>query len=546
MNTVLRPQGKAMYVASASDKEWLLSVQRNLYAQSWKDPNYIFRKLWGFVTDPRNLRCSLQRVARNKGARTSGVDGVTVRMLLENGIDDFVFSLRQELRSRKFDPGPTRRVFIPKAGKPGEFRPLGIPTVKSRVVEAAVKNILEPIFEADFYPSSFGFRPGKSVHGALEQISKLLRSGKLKKSPADNPRLTYQCAIEGDIKGCFDNISHHGLMNRIRRRIGDNRLNRLVVTFLKAGVMSEGRFLRTETGTPQGGILSPLLANIALSVIDERYERYAWPRHTPKTLNDKKRITRRMSMNRRNDKNAGKPVFVPVRYADDFVILVFAPRGPKRMERAKEIAEQEKAELSKLLKETLNLELSKPKTLITEVTKPIRFLGYHFRVQRHPVWGWVSKITIPKDRSRRLRERIKIIFKRNTCNQPLERRLRKLNPVIRGWGYFYCHAWGAKSVFAQLDAHVWRTIYRWLRKKHPRTGYRKLAKRYGYRLPGKRSIRWCGGIIAPFNLVSIPVRRYRAYYWDTRPAYVSTSMENPVHSERCTPGLEEGASKTAE
>ncbi|MCP4679833.1 MAG: hypothetical protein GY854_30945 [Deltaproteobacteria bacterium] len=382
------------------------------------------------------------------------------------------------------------------------------------------------------------------MHGALEQIRKLLNSAKLTQSPPENPRLTYHCAIEGDIKGCFDNISHHGLMNRVRRRIGDNRLNRLIVTLLKAGVMSEGRFLRSQVGTPQGGILSPLLANIALSVIDERYERYTWPRHTPTTLSNRKQIAQRVSGNRRYDKVAGKTVFVPVRYADDFVILVFAPPGPRRMERARKIAEQEKVALSKLLKETLNLELSQPKTLITEVTKSIGFVGYNFRVQRHPVWGWVSTITIPKERSQRLRERIKIIFKRHTCNQPLERRLKELNPVIRGWGYFYCHAWGAKSVYSQLDNHVWQTIYRWLRKKHPRSSYKKLKKRYGYYKPGRQAVKWREGVTTPFSLTSIPVRRYKAG-WDTLPAFVSTSMESPVHSERCTPGLEEGAPETA-
>ena len=123
-----------MYVASESDKDWLLNVQTKLYAQSWESPDYVFRKLWGFVTDARNLRCSLQRVARNKGARTAGADGVTVRMILDRGVDQFINGLRRELRSREFTPSPTRRVFIPKSGKPGEFRPLGIPTVESRVL----------------------------------------------------------------------------------------------------------------------------------------------------------------------------------------------------------------------------------------------------------------------------------------------------------------------------------------------------------------------------------------------------------------------------
>jgi group II intron reverse transcriptase/maturase len=533
-----------MYVASGSDKEWLLSVQRKLYTRSWENPDYVFRKLWGFVTDSRNLRCSLARINRNKGRRTAGVDGVTVRMILAEGVEDFIDGLRGALRSGEYRPSPAKRRLIPKAGKPGEFRPLGIPTVKDRVVQAAVKNIMEPIFEADFYPSSFGFRPGKSVHGALEHLRLMMSGHALRVSPKEEPRLPYQGAVEGDIKGCFDNISHHGLMNRVRRRIGDGKLNRLVVAFLKAGVMSEKQFLRTKAGTPQGGILSPLLANIALSVIDERYERFAWPRFKPARRDDEASIKRRARQHRQCDKSQGKPVLVPIRYADDFIILVHAPKGENQMELAHELAEQEKAALAKLLKDELNLELSGTKTLVTPMTASIRFLGYHFKVQRHPVWGWVTKIVIPKTSSKRLREQIKIVFRRPICNQSLERRLKELNPIIRGWGYFYRYAWGGKNVFNELDHHIWHSIFRWLRKKHPHRGLKQLAKRYSRRKPGRRSIDWRDGSFSTFKLSSISVGRYRLA-GESRPDFVATSRETPVHSERCTPGSVEGAPKTA-
>jgi len=532
-----------MYVATQADKDWLLNEQRKLYARSFDNPEFIHRKLWGLVTDPRNLRCSLSRVARNKGSRTAGVDGITVRRILKDGEETFIQGLRVELRSRKYKPSPARRVNIPKPGKLGETRPLGIPTVKDRVVQGALKQIMEPIFEADFYPSSFGFRPGRSVHGALEQIRKLLYSPLLSKSPKDEPRLTYQWVIEGDIKGCFDNISHHGLMNRIRKRIGDNRLNRVIVKFIKAGVMSEGQFLRTEAGTPQGGILSPLLANIALNVIDERYERHVWPRSRPKPLHNEKAIRKRALGNRANDRTLGKPVLVPVRYADDFVIFVCAPKGPNQKERAEEIARQEKASLAAMLKESLNLEMSEAKTFITQVTEPIRFLGFHFRVQRHPVYGWTSKIVIPKDKSRSIRKSIKVIFNRKLNNLSLENRLKELNPVIRGWAYFYRHATGAKHVFSEIDDFVWHTIFRWLRKKHPKTSYGKLYIKYGARTLPRRSIKWQDNI-NPFELSSVRVSRYRSY-WDTQPNFVSTLMESPVRIERRTPGLEEGNPKTA-
>ncbi len=174
MSTASKPLGKAMYVAPRPDWDWLRSAQRALYARSEKDTAYVFRKLWGLVTDPRNLRMALARVASNRGRRTAGVDGITVARLA-NRTDAFIAEVRAELRSGAYRPSPVRRVLIPKIGAPGKFRPLGIPTVKDRVVQAALKNILEPVFEADFFPVSFGFRPGKSVHEALEHIRVLLR-----------------------------------------------------------------------------------------------------------------------------------------------------------------------------------------------------------------------------------------------------------------------------------------------------------------------------------------------------------------------------------
>jgi group II intron reverse transcriptase/maturase len=303
-----------MYVATQLDKSWLRSEQRKLYARSWDEPGYVWHKLWGLVTDRRNLRLALARVASNRGARTAGVDGQTVRKVLRQGVDVVVEQLRAELRSGSYRPSPVRRVLIPKPGQRGKFRALGIPTVRDRVVQAAMKNILEPIFEAGFWPVSYGFRPGKSVHGALEHL-RLLLTPRQTRSEGER-RLPYQWAIEGDIKGCFDNIDHHALMERMRRRVADAKVLRLVVAFLKAGVLSEKQFSRSQAGTPQGGILSPLLANIALSAIEERYERHVWPRHTPTPLPDAAATERRALRARCNDRGR-RPVLFPIRYADD-------------------------------------------------------------------------------------------------------------------------------------------------------------------------------------------------------------------------------------
>jgi group II intron reverse transcriptase/maturase len=531
-----------MYVAPTSDGAWLLTEQRKLYERSRTNPGYVFQKLWGLVTSPQNLRVALARVARNKGRRTSGVDGETVRsMLVRQGAGAFVSRLRTDLRSGAFVPSPARRVLIPKHGQPGKFRPLGIPTVTDRVVQAAMKNIMEPIFEADFYPVSFGFRPGKSAHGALEYLRMLLRP-KTDASTAEQ-RLPYLWAVEGDIKGCFDNIDHHALMERVRRRIGDGKVLRLVLAFLKAGVLAEEQFVRTDGGTPQGGILSPLLANIALCAIEERYERYVWPRHTPTPLTDPAAIRSRASHARRFDRSQGKRVFVPVRYADDFILLAATPAGPSSNERAETAAHEETTALGMDLKSNLGLELSTEKTLVTPVTAPLRFLGHHVRVRMHPSRKrLVSAAVIPRDRSHRLRERIKDMFRRSSLLSSLEARLGMLNPVLRGWCNFYRHAWGAKRVFARLDHYVWWTILRWLRKKHPHTPMNVLARRYGWTKPGRGGLRWKDGETRTFECERTRVQYFKLG-WLKPPAFATADGE-PGAERKPHAGFGEGRAET--
>jgi group II intron reverse transcriptase/maturase len=495
-----------MYVASQSDSDWLQSVQRRLYARSQENPDYIFCKLWGFVIDPRNLRVALARVSRNAGARTAGVDGITVRQVLRAGIDDFVETLCQELRSGSYWPRPVRRVQIPKANHPGKFRSLGVSTVKDRTVQAAVKNIIEPIFEAGFYPVSYGFRPGKSVHAALEHLRMLLRP----RVSGRERRLPYQVAIEGDIRSCFDEISHHGLMKRVRLRIGDPKVNRLVVAFLKAGVLAEDQFLRTSSGAPQGGILSPLLANIALSVIEERYSRHVWPNNMPTRLTDPKAIAKRAKRVRERVRKRGEVIFFPIRYADDFIILVSVPPGPDQETRAREVAHREKDALAKFLRDEMRLELSEEKTLITDVTSPARFLGHQVRVRPHPIHGrMVSATLVPRERSQELRERIKELFRRATIRASLVDRLQLLNPMLRGWGFFYRHAWGAKRVLASIDNYAWHTILRWLRKKHRGVPLRVIFARYGLQRPRLRGKNWGAEGVYLFRMASISVCQFK-------------------------------------
>ena len=240
-----------------ADEAWLLSVQHKLYQWSRTYPEDSYRDLWNWITDIRNLRCAWRKIALNKGRRTAGVDGMTVAGIrAATGTELFLEQLRSDLKDGKYQPNPSRRKLIPKPRQPGKFRPLGIPTVRDRVVQCAVKNILEPIFEASFWHVSYGFRPGRGCHGALEHIRQTMRP-RVKAEDGRRQRTPYQWIIEGDIKGCFDNIDHHQLMERVRARIGDGKVTRLIAQFLKAGVLSDGFLLPTDKGTPQGGVMTP-------------------------------------------------------------------------------------------------------------------------------------------------------------------------------------------------------------------------------------------------------------------------------------------------
>jgi len=204
-----------------ADEAWLLSVQRKLYQWSRTHPEDGYRDLWNWITDLRNLRCAWRKIALNKGRRTAGVDGMTVAGIRAGmGSELFLEQLQSDLKRGRYQPSPSRRKLIPKPRQPGKFRPLGIPTVRDRVVQCAVKNILEPIFEAGFWHVSYGFRPGRGCHGALEHIRISMRP-RAKAEDGRRWRTPYQWVIEGDIKGCFDNIDHHRLMKRVRTRITD-------------------------------------------------------------------------------------------------------------------------------------------------------------------------------------------------------------------------------------------------------------------------------------------------------------------------------------
>ena len=234
-------------------------IQTKLHRWATSDPHRRFDDLYNLVCDPSFLLVAWDRVRGNTGARTAGVDGQTVHQVeVGQGVEVFLDGLRVELKARSFRPLPVRERMIPKPGTTKRRR-LGIPTARDRVVQASLKLVLEPIFEADFRPCSYGFRPKRRTHDAVAEVHHFASR-------------SYEWIVEGDIKACFDEISHPALMDRVRNRIGDKRVLALVKAFLKAGILCEdGTESDTDTGTPQGGILSPVLANVALSVLDEHF-----------------------------------------------------------------------------------------------------------------------------------------------------------------------------------------------------------------------------------------------------------------------------------
>ena len=238
----------------------VLGIQAKLHRWARDDPHRRFDDLFNLVADPAFLLVAWDRVRGNKGARAAGVDGLTAESIaVRTGTGEFLGALRSSIRDRSFRPLPVRERMIPKSG--GKLRRLGIATITDRVVQASLKLVLEPVFEADFLPCSYGFRPGRRAHDAVAEVRHFTTAG-------------YQWVVEGDIKACFDEISHPALTDRVRARIGDKRVLDLVKAFLKAGILGEDSLLReTAAGTPQGSILSPLLSNVALSVLDEHIAR---------------------------------------------------------------------------------------------------------------------------------------------------------------------------------------------------------------------------------------------------------------------------------
>jgi RNA-directed DNA polymerase len=405
-------------------------MQTKLHQWAGEDTSRRFDDLFNLVYDPAFLVHAWERVSTNRGARTPGIDKATAAQIETwIGVETFLGHIRDSLKSGEFSPVEVRQVMIPKAS--GKLRKLGIPTIADRVVQASLKLVLEPIFEADFKPCSYGFRPNRRAHDAIAEIHYFGICG-------------YTWILECDIKACFDEISHTALMSRLRARIKDKRMAALVRAFLKSGVLTElGDREDTLTGTPQGGILSPLLANIALSELDDHFDQQ-WQGKMATKVQRAKRARH------------GQGNWKLIRYADDFVFMVFGERH-----HAEALREEVAAVLA-----PLGLRLSLEKTRVVHIDEGFDFLSFTIRRRRKRGTQEQHVYTTPSKKAvQAIKDKVKAKTHRSTRHRDLDEVILSLNRSLAGWAQYFRHG-VSKEVFSAVDSHAWGRLMRWIRAKY--------------------------------------------------------------------------------
>lgn len=418
-------------------------LQRRLAQKATENPKHRFGGLYDLLTWESVLDEAAKRLLANRGSRTPGLDRLDRRGLLEH-YDRHRSRVRQQLKDGTFQPNPVKRVYIPKRN--GKMRPLGIPTLYDRWVQMAIKLILDPIFESDFLEFSHGFRPRRSCHTAIAHALRLTNVRKRK----------VYWVIEGDIEGFFDHVHHKKLMSLLRLRIRDKQLLQLIWRFLRAGLMEAGLFTKTAEGTPQGGVLSPLLANIYLNRFDH------WFADRAMLGNGRARTRHR---------KAGHANFQMVRYADDFLVFSNGTR---------EETEAFKAEMKSWLADELKLTLSDEKTAITHYTDGVNFLGFTLKKTIARKTGKAAVVHYPSTESvLRAIRRVTDLTSRTDVFKSREDKIDAVNRFLRGWSEYFRYA-SASRALSYVGHHAHMRMWKWLvEKEGAQHGWRSVKAKYG-------------------------------------------------------------------
>ncbi len=430
-------------------------MQSKLAKWSSEDRERRFDRLLRVIADRSWLQEAARITLASRGARTPGIDGVD-KWRLECDLPEQLERLRSELLRGSYQPQPARRVYIPKAD--GKQRPLGIPTLRDRIVQRAMLMVMEPIWESDFHRLSYGFRPERSVHHAIRTVKFQLQDG------ADT---VGRWVIEGDLASYFDTVHHRLLMKCIRKRIRDPRFLSLLWRFLKAGHVDRDLFRAASEGVPQGGVISPLLSNIMLHEFDQwletrylskkaRKDRWAWNFG----IQQRRPITIR-------ENRQWKPAVAYCRYADDFIVIV---KGTKSH------ADTIREECRVFLEDRLNLTLNMGKTHITHLNDGFVFLGHRIIRKRGPRGTMRPVTTIPKEKPRGFAARLVVQLSGNYGANKIDL-VEGLNRQLAGWAHFYQFTDYTATMYSKLDRIVfWKLAY-WLARKQ-RCSIKALMRRW--------------------------------------------------------------------
>lgn len=398
------------------------------------------RKLMDLMHNPTWLREAANRVLTRSRGKAAGVDKMTVSEF-EKNLEHHLETLRMELKRGTYQPKPVRQVLIPKAN--GKMRALGIPCLRDKIVQEAIRMALEPIFEVEFHSSSYGFRPNRNTHQAVFRCRLLMQK-------------YYTWVIEGDVKACFDEISHKAILKVVREKVIDNKFLDLIERFLKAGVNIKGVVHPTTKGVPQGGVISPLLANAVLNKLD-------WFLHSKGVHSGAERQLARYHR---------RPNIRFVRYADDWCVFII--RGSKRY------AESLRNEIAEFLRRESGLELSEEKTKITHVRDGFDFLGFQLRCGIGKSGKLVSKIRVGLKAIQSLKERLNKEIRNVNSFVSISARIYRANLVLRGWAEYYRAAHNFPKVAHRMDHWTfWTMVKAICRKMDIPTG--KCLKQYYHR-----------------------------------------------------------------